>query len=143
MAPIAIAIPTALKALYASPHFLHYLLGGAFLGQTALSEYGKAGERGITKEELRIQERMGISQAKATKRLTEESREQAKEYVGELMKAKREERKESREQRLMELYMGSQDRQMALLMQALQGITQTRPKAPSAGAAGMLGLMRS
>lgn len=146
LVPMLAKAPAALKALYASKHFWPLLIGGGFLGQTALGEVGKAGERGLSREQIRMQRLMAESQAIATRRATEESRERAKEYTKTLLKAKKEERKESREARLMESFMTSQDRQVALLMQAIQGIAQQRPQyqpASAEGGGGMLGLMRS
>ena len=135
----------ALRGLYQSKHFWPLLLGGGFLGQTALSETGKAGERGLTREQLQIQKLLAESQAVATRRTVEEAKAQAKEYTAALLKARKEERGQAREENLMETFMASQDRQMALIMQAMQGILQTqRPAYASGGSGGgIVGLMRS
>jgi len=141
---MALPIAPALRALVASKYFLPALISGGFLGQTALSEYGKAGERGLTREQIRMQELLGKSQVAATKTATEESRERAKEYTKALLTAKKEERQAGREQSLMEAFMSSQDRQVALLMQAISTLAQNRPRYQSASASGgMLGLMRA
>jgi hypothetical protein len=136
------AIPAALRAITASKYFWPLLISGGFLGQTALSEVGKAGERGVAREQLRVQELLGTERGKAARRATEEARDKAKEYTKMTMELLKESRKESRESELMQSFLQSQDRQAALLMSAIQAISQ-RPQyraAPTGG--GMLGLMR-
>jgi hypothetical protein len=142
--PLLAKVPGALKALYASKHFWPALLGGTFLGQEALSQFGKAGERKLSREELSLQRILSEASAEATKRATRESRERTGEYVKELTKARREESKEAREAELLKHFVSSQDRQMALVLQTLQGITATSPASGvrSTGG-GMTGLMRS
>jgi len=134
----------AMKGLTKSKNFVPGLLGGAFLGQTALDQVGKAGDRNLSREELALQKILGINQADVTKRMTEESRKRTKEYTDALLKARKEDKKERRESELMQSYMGSQDRQTAMLMQAIQGVSQAAPQAPRASSgSGMVGLMRS
>jgi hypothetical protein len=139
--PLLKKAPGAIKGLTKSKNFIPGLLGGAFLGQTALDQMGKAGDRNLSREELALQKILGINQADVTKRMTEESRKRTKEYTEALLKARKEDKKERRESELMQSYMGSQDRQTAMLMQAVQGVAQAGPKAPRASS-GMVGLMR-
>lgn len=135
----ALKIPTALKALYASKHFIPALLGAGYLGSTAVGAYGQAGERGLTREQMRIQTLMGKASAEATKMTVKESRAKAKEYMKATMKLIREERKEARDIEALQSFQASQDRQMALVLQAVQAMGQRQP---GSGGAGMLGLMR-
>ena len=132
-----------LSKLYKSKSFLPLLIGGTFLGQEALGQVGKARERGLTREQLQLQRLLGEAQAEATERATKESKAQADKYVKMLTQEKGKERAQAREQRLMEYFISSQDRQMALLMRALQGISQSRPQYRAGRpAAGMVELMR-
>ena len=139
----AMAIPAALKALMASKYFWPALISGGFLGQTALGEVGKAGERGIAREELRLQKIIGESKIAGTEKAVKESRERAKEYTKMLLGAKKEERKTARESMLMETFMASQDKQAALVMQAIQSLAQNQPRYSASPSGGMVGLMRS
>lgn len=134
--------PPALAAMktFGSKHLLTLLLGGAFLGSTGLTEYGKAGERDLSREQIRLQKLLGESQAEATKLSVKEDRKRTKEYMDALLKAQRVEKREAREAALLQSFTQSQDRQMAMVMQAMQGISQvSRPS--SAG--GMVNMMRS
>lgn len=144
IAAAATKIPAALKALYGSKHFLTALLGGAYLTSTAVGAAGQAGERGLSREQMRLQTLLGKSSAEATKRGVKESRARTKEYVAALLKAKKEEAKETRELVAMQSFTQSQDRQMALVMQAMQALSQRQmgSSTQAPGGAGMLGLMR-
>jgi hypothetical protein len=130
---------------FGAKHLLSLLMGGAFLGSTALGEYGKAGERGLAREQIELQKLLGVAKAETSKRMTKESRAATEKYTKSLLKAKRDERRQARELALMESFSRSQDRQMALILQAVQGIASQPTGAPSrtAGGSGMLGLMRS
>ena len=132
-------IPAALKAFYASKHFIPALFGAGYLGSMGLGAVGQAGERGLTREQMKLQTLLGKVSAEATKRSVKESRARAKEYMATLMKAKREERGEARDIMAMQSFQQSQDRQMALVIQAIQAIGQQQP---GRGGAGMLGMMR-
>lgn len=142
--PYAAKIPAGLKALYNSKHFLSLLFAAGLLGSEALSEAGKSGERKLLREKLSLETQGAKASAEASKKATIESRERAKEYTEALLKAKREERSSEREQMAMQSFMQSQDRQMALLMQALQTMSNremgSSTQSPVGG--GMLGLMR-
>ena len=142
-AGVATKIPAALKALYGSKHFITALLGAGYLGSTAVGAYGQAGERGLTREQMRLQVLMGKTSAEATKRSVSESRARTKEYMKTLLKVKKEEKKEAREFAALQSFTQSQDRQMALVIQAIQALSR-RPMgaSPQAPGAGMLGLMR-
>lgn len=109
-----------------------------------LGQIGKYGERGLAREQIAMGERVGKAEAKATLKLTRESEKRTKEYMERLLREKRTERISERETALMQSFMGSQDRQMALILQAMQGISQT-PYAPQTRqpGGGMVGLMRS
>jgi len=138
--PLLAKIPGALKALYASKHFWPGAVGGAFLGSTALGEMGKAGERGLSREQIALQKLMSEAQVGAAKKVTEASQKRTEKYMDELMKARKEEKKEAREAVLMQTFSQSQDRQMALVMQAVQAMSQ-RPSV-AGSSSGMLGVMR-
>ena len=134
--------PPALAALkgFGSKHLLTLLITGGFLGQTGLTELGKAGERGLSREQIALQKLLGEGQAKVTKRSVKEDRARAKEYTEALLKYKKIERRELRETRLMESFSQSQDRQMAMILGAIQGLTSS--KRPSSSSGGMLSMMR-
>ncbi len=143
LAAAATKIPAALKALYGSKHFLTALLGAGYLGSTAVGAVGQAGERGLSREQMRLQGKIGTASAEATKRTVKESRARTKEYIAALLKAKKEERKETRELAAMQSFTQSQDRQMALVIQAVQAMSQRQMgSATQAPGAGMVGLMR-
>ncbi len=136
-------IPALLKAFYGSKHFLTALLGAGYLGSTAVGAVGQAGERGLTREQMRLQGLMGTVSAEATKRTVKESRARTKEYIAALLKAKKEERKETRELAAMQSFTESQNRQMALVIQAISAMGQKQMGASTqAPGAGMVGLMR-
>lgn len=141
--PFLAKLPASLKALYAGKHFIPALLGAGYLGSTAVGAYGQAGERGLTREQMRLQTLMGKASAEATERTVKESRARTKEYMKTLLKAKREERKETREFAALQSFTESQNRQMALVIQAIQTMGQRQMGAATqAPGAGMLGLMR-
>ena len=143
LAAAAVKIPAALKALYGSKHFLTALLGAGYLTSTGVGAYGQAGERGLTREQMRLQTLMGKASAEATERTVKESRTRTKEYMKTLLKAKKEERKEAREFAALESFTQSQNRQMALVIQAIQTMSQRQMGAATqAPGAGMVGLMR-
>ena len=142
--PFLAKIPGALKAFSKSKAFWPAITTGGFLGATGIGELGRAGERKLTKEQLAIQQLLGINTAEATKKLTKESRANTEKYIAELTKAKREEQKQARDSALMESFQSSQDRQVSLIMQAVQGIATTgAPSGQSPVPSGMVGLMRS
>lgn len=144
MVPAAAAIPAALKALMASKYFWPLLFGGTYLGSEGLKQVGQMGERGVAREQIALQKLIGEQQAEASKRVVTESRRRAKEYTETLLKEKRGERQEVREQDLINMFVQGQDRRMMMLMQAIQGISQARPSySPAMSQSGMLGLMRS
>lgn len=143
-AAAALKIPAALKALYGSKHFLTALLGAGYLTSTGVGAYGQAGERGLSREQMRLQALLAKSSAEATKRGVKESRARTKEYIKALLKAKKEEAKEMREFAALQSFTQSQDRQMALVMQAMQALSRKQMGASTqAPGGGMLGLMRS
>jgi len=132
-----------LKAFYGSKHFLTALLGAGYLGSTAVGAYGQAGERGLTREQMKLQALMGKTTAEATERGVKESRARTKEYMKALLKIKKEEKKEAREFMALQSFTESQNRQMALIVQAVQTMGQRQMGASTqAPGGGMLGLMR-
>lgn len=137
-------VPAALKgikALGASKNLIPMLIGAGFFGKEFIVDpVNKAGERSLTREQIRLQQLLGENKLKAAKRATEESRSRADEYIKALMEAQKESRKESREELLLRSFMQGQDRQAMMLMQAIQGLSQPRPRYSSGS--GMLGLMR-
>ncbi len=143
IAAAATKIPAALKALYGSKHLLTALIGAGYLGGKAVEIGEGFGERGLSREQMRLQALLGKTSAEATKRGVKESRARTKEYMDALLKAKREEAKETRELAAMQSFTQSQDRQMALVMQAMQALSQKQMgSSTQAPGAGMLGLMR-
>ena len=132
----------AAKSGFVDKHFLEMLIGGTYAGSTVLGEWGAAGERGISREQIALQKLLGTQQAAATKRSVTEDRKRAKEYMNKLLEMRVAEKKEAREATMLQSFTQSQDRQMALVLQAMQGIAQTsRPS--SRGGGGMVNLMRS
>lgn len=134
--PYLLKIPKYAKMLYKSKHFIPALLGAGYFGSMGLEAAGQAGERGLTREQMRLQTLLGKASAEATEMMVKESRAKTKEYIKTLMKSKREEAREIRDIEAMRSFTASQDRQMALVLQTVQAIGQRRP------GAGMLGLMR-
>jgi hypothetical protein len=133
----------ALKAFYASKNFLPALLGAGYLGSTAVGAIGQAGERGLSREQMKLQALMGKASAEVTERTVKESRARTKEYITALLKAKKEEAKETRELAAMQSFTESQNRQMALVLQAVQALSQRQMGASTQGpGVGMVGLMR-
>lgn len=139
----ALKIPAALKAFYGSKHFLSALLGAGYLGGQGLTALGQAGERGLSREQIRLQGVISKASAEATKRSVTESRARTKEYIAALLKAKKEEAREARETAALQSFTQSQDRQMALVIQAIQALSQRQAGASTqAPGGGMVGLMR-
>jgi len=120
------------------------LMAGGGVASMGLGQLGKWGERQLTREQISAEERVGKAKAEATQKLTRESEKRTKEYIERLLREKRTERISERETALMQSFVGSQDRQMALILQAMQGIAQTpyasQMKRPGGG---MMGLLRS
>ena len=134
---------TALKALYGSKHLWTALLAGGYLTGQGFTAYGQAGERGLAREQIGLQATMGRASAEATKRTVKESRARTKEYIKALLTAKKEDVKERREFAALQSFTQSQDRQMALVIQAIQAMSQRQMGASTqAPGGGMLGLMR-
>ena len=141
--PYLLKVPKYAKMLYKSKHFIPALLGAGYLGSTAVGAVGQAGERGLTREQMRLQAILGKASAEATKRGVGESRARTKEYIKALLLAKKEDVKERREFAALESFTQSQDRQMALVIQAIQTMGQRQGGAATrAPGAGMLGLVR-
>jgi len=139
---MAIAIPARLSALMASKYFWPLLFGTAYAGSTAFEEIGKAGERRVMKEQLKLEKLFGERKAETTKQLTEEARQRAADYTKLFIEEARRTKEEQRESTIMESLLQSQDRQAALLMQAIQAIAQTAPRYAATPSGGVLGLMR-
>jgi len=133
----------ALKAFYASKAFWPTLFGAGYLGSTGAEAYGQAGERGLAREQMGLQAQMGKASAEATERTVKESRARTKEYMKTLLKVKKEERKEAREFAALQSFTESQNRQMALVLQAVQTLSQRQMGAATQSpGAGMVGLMK-
>ncbi len=117
-------------------------LGG--VASMGLGQVGKYGERQLRREEIAAGERVEKTKGEVTKRLAKESRKKSKEYTEQLIREKRSERISDRETLLMQSFIGSQDRQMALIMQAMQGISKSAyPPQSGQSGSGMVGLLRS
>lgn len=140
--PYLLKIPKYAKMLYKSKNLIPLLLGGGYLGSELLGAAGQAGERGLAREQIGLQTQMGKASAEATKRSVKESRARTKEYMKTLLKTKREDVKEARDLQALQSYTQSQDRQMALVIQAMQALSQKQGGAATAApGGGMLGLM--
>ncbi len=141
---MGMGVKGAAKAAYHTKGFWPAATIGGFGAMTAMSERGRAKERGATAEGLDIQRLIAESQIEAQKLALTGSRKSTKEYTEQLMKMKREDRAETRDLAAMAAFTQSQDRQMALLMQAVQAMSARpgggNPQAPRSN--GMLGLMR-
>ena len=120
------------------------LMSAGGVASMGLGQIGEHAERGLKRERFAVEERIGKAEQKATLKLTRESEKRSKEYIERLLREQRSERISQRETSLMQSFMGSQDRQMALILQAMQGIAQT-PYAPQGNqpGGGMVGLLRS
>ena len=127
------------KAAYKSKRFVPGLGYGFLGGSMLLGAAGQRGERGLTKEQLKLQTLMQKASAEASEMMVKESRAKTKEYMKTLIKSKKEEAREIRDIEAMRSFTASQDRQVALVLQAVQAIGQRQP---GRGGAGMLGLMR-
>lgn len=127
----------ALK-LYKSKAFWPSVTTGGILGATALGEAGKAGERKMTREQLALQTMIQKAAAEATKKQVDESRMNTDKYIKEMVKVQKANEARAREDALMQSFMESQNRQLALTMQALGGMTA----GPSNPGAGTFGVMR-
>ena len=141
---VGMGVKGAAKAAYKSKAFWPAATIGGFGAMTAMTEKGRAGERGATAEGMDIQRLIAESQIEAQKLALVGSRKSTKEYTEQLMKMKREDRAETRDLAAMAAFTQSQDRQMALLMQAVQAMS-ARPGGGNPQALrsnGMLGLMR-
>lgn len=117
---------------------------GALAGAGSLATQGIGMWQGskTKRKELDLQRYMADLQATTAKRSTEESRANAEKYMEAIMKMKGEEKRESRRQELMQNFMSSQDRQAAMVMQAMQSLNQNKQSVYSPGG-GMVNLMRS
>jgi len=145
-APLAYGAGIAVgKALpFISKHLLSLLIGGGILGSQVLGEVERGGERKLSRERMNLEALLAETSAEAGKKATIESRKRTKEYTEQLLKLKREERREARDIAAMASFTASQDRQMAMILQAVQGLS-ARPGGASTGApvrGGMLNLMR-
>ena len=127
------------KTAYKSKHFVPGLGYGLLGGSMLLGAGGQWGERGLTEEQMRMQALFQKASAEAAKMTVKESRAKTKEYMKATTKLIKEERRETRDIAALQSFQQSQDRQMALVLQAVQAIGQRQP---GRGGAGMLGLMR-
>ena len=135
---VATKLPKYLKKFYNSKHFLTTLLGGGYLVGKGTEAFGQAGERGLSREQIELQKLIQQASMGATKMSIKESRANTKKYMDMLIKAKAVEAREARDIESMRSFTQSQDRQMALVLQAVQAIGQRQPGAGG----GMLGTMR-
>jgi len=148
LAPYLAMIPGIAKKVYASKHFLPAAGIGAFAGSEVLGQLGAAGDRGTAREQIQLQKAIALMQAEGTKKATKESRKSTKEYLKEVTKIRQQEMQAARESEMLQNFLSSQDRQAAVIMQAMQGLSQT--SAPYGGMQpqgrqprGMVSLMRS
>ncbi len=141
--PFLAAVPGIAKGAYGAIKGMSIgkMLIAAYMASMGLDAAGRVGKYSLGKQQMNIQALMGKASAEASKMSVKESRARSKEYMEQLLKVKREDKKEARELRTMQAYQQSQDRQMAMILQTMQSIGQQRSAArPSGG--GMLGLIR-
>lgn len=141
VAPFIAAIPGIVKGAAVAHPYLTALYA-YMAAQMGLGEISKFGERGMSREQMRAQIQMQKASAEATKMSVKESRARSKEYMETLLKTKKEERQELRDIESMRSFQQSQDRQIALILQAVQTMGQRQGASASAPGGGMLGLMR-
>lgn len=127
-----------LRAAYASKSFLPWALGGAYVGEKAIGIGEGIGERGLTREQLALQKLLAESGIAASKKETVRAEKKSKEYMDMILKVKEEERRDTREAAMLEMFQQNQNRQMAMIMQATQALSQR----PTISGGGMLGVMR-
>lgn len=120
------------------------LMAGGGVAGMGLGQIGEYGKRQLAREQIAAEERVGKARTKAELKLTREAEKRSREYIEKMLREKRTERISEREAALMQSFVGSQDRQMALILQAIQGMAQT-PYAPQMRrpGGGMVGLLRS
>lgn len=148
MAVAAVASATAkaaklLNKAMKSKGFWNYLLTAGFLGHEGLSQVSQAGDRGIKREELALQTLLGKSSAEATKREYTESRESSANMLSQLLSLRKEDMGRQRESEMMQSFQSSQDRQMAMLLSAIQGISQATSQSGVLPSSGMVNILRS
>ena len=141
--PYLLKIPKYAKMLYKSKNFIPALLGAGYLGSTAVDAMGQAGERGLTREQMKLQTLLQKASAEGTKMSVKQSEAKTKAYIEATLKAKAEEARQARDMEAMRSFTQSQDRQMALVIQAVQAMSQKQMGASTQSpGGGMLGLMR-
>jgi hypothetical protein len=144
LARLAQILPTLGRAgqtILQSKNIIPLLLGGGYLTHVGLEEYGKAGERKLTKAQMDLQDKILKASAEAQKRLYKESQTSKKEEKEQLITLIREQNKRDLEKEMMQSFTESQNRQMAMLLQTLQAAATPPAGAPRGG--GMLNLVRS
>ena len=141
--PYLLKIPKYAKMFYQSKNFIPALFGAGYLGSTAVGAMGQAGERGLSREQMRLQTLLQKASAEGTKMSVKQSEAKTKAYIEATLKAKAEEARQARDMEAMRSFTQSQDRQMALVIQAVQAMSQKQMGASTQNAGGgMLGLMR-
>jgi hypothetical protein len=121
------------------------ILGLIYGGTRLVTGYlDSRGEQKLGMEQIMAQERMAANERTATEKATKRSRSSAEKYLKTLMEEKTKERISDKEALMLNSFLRSQDNQMALIMQAIQGATQSPYTSVSPGSStGMTGLMRT
>ena len=128
-----------------TPSGLAALAGGAYLGNEILKQFGAGKQRDISRAELALQEKLAGMSAEATKLLVQESRASTEKSNKESREIRKEDIRREREDRMMEMFLSGQQNQMAMLLQAAQGMASTPGMAgsePPRGG-GITGILRS
>lgn len=123
------------------------LAGGAYFGNEILNQIGAGKQRDISREELALQEKLAGMSAEATKLLVQESRASTEKSNKESREMRKEDIRRAQDDKLMEMFMGGQDRQMAALLNAMQGMASTSSLTGSSSGSptgnGMVNVLRS
>jgi len=136
-------IPGGVKSLGTIKNLLSVGIPAMFVGSVGLTQLGAMGDRNVAREKLAQDADTSRITADVMRRMTLESRAHTKELTKEQIKLLREQAKNERVSEQMKMFSESQDRQMAMLMSAIQ-LQAGRPTgAPSQQpGGGMFGVMR-
>jgi hypothetical protein len=128
-----------------TPSGLAALAGGAYFGNEILNQFGAGKQRDISRAELALQEKLAGMSAEATKLLVQESRAGTEKSLKETREIRKEDLRRAQEDRMMEMFLSGQQNQVAMLLQAAQGMAGTPGMAGSQPAAGggITGILRS
>lgn len=115
------------------------LYGGATLGKDLLEGYWT---RSAKREEMKAASKREMAKQEAVARLLREAKTSERRSIKELRKEKRSEKQEAREAELLRFFMQNRQNQLAMVLQAMQGINQPQVS-PQIGGGGFLDVARS